>query len=129
MSSIQNKQRVFTTKKNTITKLCDINKSSLCYSKWNLAGASRSLLTLVSILLACGIFYVYEINLLATKGYEIREAENRVKELAQDSRQLKIREVELRSMYTIEKSMNNFNLVSPSNVSYIEIDGPVAMIK
>lgn len=89
----------------------------------------RGMLVLMLILLTCGIFYLYEINSLATKGYEIKEAENKIRELAQYSRQLKIREVELKSMYAIEKSMKDFNLVNPSNVSYIEIDGPVAMIK
>lgn len=93
----------------------------------SLFSISRSFFIFGLILFICGGFYIHEINMLATKGYEIRELENKIKELTQESRQLKIREVELRSMYAIEKSMKNMNLVGLSNVSYIEMEGPVAM--
>lgn len=88
---------------------------------------SGGLYLLFAMLGVCGGLYIYEINALATKGYEIRELENKTSELTQESRQLKIRETELKSMYTIEKSMKDLNLVSSSNVSYVEMDRPVAM--
>lgn len=74
-----------------------------------------------------GALYLYEINALATKGHEIREAEKRIQELQEESKKLKIKEVELKSMYTIEKSMPELDLVSSSKVFYVEMDGPVAM--
>lgn len=118
-------------KKREPRRLCDENKSLSHRNETEHVSPSRifrGLFVLAMILSFCGVFYLYEINSLATKGYEIKEAENKIRELARDSRQLKIREVELRSMYTIEKSMKDFNLVSSSNVAYVEIDGPVAMI-
>ena len=42
-------------------------------------------------------------------------------------RKLKIKEIELKSMNNIEKATQEFNLVSPEDISYVEIDGPVAM--
>lgn len=83
-------------------------------------------------LLAAGLFiagsaYLFQVNSIITKGYEIREKETRIQELNKESQQLKIKEVELRSMYNIEKSMNDLNLVTASSVSYIEENLPMAM--
>ena len=47
--------------------------------------------------------------------------------LKKENEQEKIKEVELRSMRNIEKSIENLNLVSSNEVSFLEINGPVAM--
>lgn len=86
-----------------------------------------SVFMLAIALIALGAFYLYQVNTIATKGYEIKEVESRIQELQKENQKLEIREVELKSMYNIEKSMDNLNLVSSPNVSYIELDGPVAM--
>lgn len=75
----------------------------------------------------CGAFYLYQVNDTVTKGYEIRELESRIQELNRESKKMEIREVELKSMYNIEKASQDLNLVSSGEVSYIEINGPVAM--
>lgn len=132
MAGVKKNQRAFASRGGEVVKLGNANRALSHNNETGgrfLLRASRGLFFLVLILLVCGGSYLYEINSLVTKGYEIREAENKIGELVRDNRQLKIREVELRSMYAIEKSMKDFNLVSPSNVSYVEIDGPVAMIK
>jgi len=72
-------------------------------------------------------FYLFQVNDLAVKGYDIRELENRIVELEKENKQMRIREMELRSMYVIEKSVKDFNLVSPVNVSYLEINNAVAI--
>lgn len=73
--------------------------------------------------------YLYQVNSLIAKGYEIKEIENKIKDLEKENRKMKIREVELRSMYAIEKSSQNLNMIGPEEISYIEIGGPVAMMK
>jgi hypothetical protein len=75
---------------------------------------------------ACA-FYLFQVNDLAVKGYAIRELENKISELEKENKQMQIREMELRSMYVIEKSAGNFNLVSPVNISYVEINNTVAV--
>jgi hypothetical protein len=76
----------------------------------------------------CGAFYLYQVNDIATKGYEIRDLENRIQELNKEGKKMEIREVELKSMYNIEKASQDLNLVnSAEGVSYVEINGPVAM--
>lgn len=74
-----------------------------------------------------GAFYLFQVNDLAVKGYDIRDLENRISELDKENKQMQIREMELRSMYVIEKSAQEFNLVSPVNVSYLEVNNAVTI--
>jgi hypothetical protein len=74
-----------------------------------------------------GAFYLREVNSLATKGYEIKQIENKIVELKEINKKNKIHEMELRSMYNIENEMKDFNLVSSTNVTYLEVNDSVAM--
>jgi len=76
---------------------------------------------------ACGAFYLYQVNSIATKGYEVRDLQNQIQDLQKDSKKMEIHEVELRSMYNIEKASKDLNLVNSDKVSYVELNGPVAM--
>ncbi|MDP1884100.1 MAG: hypothetical protein Q8L10_01920 [Candidatus Moranbacteria bacterium] len=93
--------------------------------------AEINLMSLVfSIALAtcvCGALYLYQVNDIATKGYEVRELESRIQELTKENKKMEIQEVELRSMYNIEKASQGLNLVNSGEVTYVEINGPVAM--
>jgi hypothetical protein len=90
-----------------------------------------SLNTIIFIMIGCVIFagaiYLYQVNNIAIKGYEIKEVENKIQDLEKESQKLKIREVESRSMYNIEKATEELNLVNSANVSYVEMKGPMAM--
>ena len=88
---------------------------------------NSSVIFLASLIIIAGSFYLYQVNDLATKGFEVRDLERQIQELEKNGKQMQIREVELRSMYNIEKSTQELDLVNPSNITYLEIDGPVAM--
>jgi len=90
-------------------------------------GLSQSVFALFLVSAISGAFYLYQVNDLATKGYEIKEIENQISELQKENKRMEIREVELKSMYNVEKATENLDLVSATNVSYLEINGPVAM--
>jgi hypothetical protein len=96
------------------------------------SGSARiSLVSLVFVVLGLiafsGIFYLYQVNSMATKGIEIKKAEQEIKELKQQGEELKIKEAEQRSMDNIEKEVKNLDLVSTAEISYLEVHGPVAM--
>lgn len=74
-----------------------------------------------------GIVYLYQVNDLAAKGFELREVQKNLASLQEENKKGRIQEVELMSMYNIEKSTQDLNLVNSSNVSYIELNGPMAM--
>lgn len=90
-----------------------------------------SLNAIIFMMIGCVIFagavYLYQVNNITIKGYEIKEVENKIKDLEKESQKLKIREVESRSMYNIEKATEDLNLVNSANVSYVEMKGPMAM--
>lgn len=74
-----------------------------------------------------GSSYLYYVNELATKGQEIKEMENKIATLREINEKKKIYEVELRSMYNIEKEMQDLNLISATNIVYLDVNGTVAM--
>jgi len=102
-----------------------LGKKSLVHSGRASLSVGIFFLLIASIFL--GGAYLYQVNKVATQGMDMREVENKIKELDNENKKLKIKEVELKSMYNIEKSMENLNLVNSDNVSYVEIDGPMAM--
>jgi len=82
---------------------------------------------LIAGLVFSGAVYLSQVNGIAIKGFEVRDVEKKIQILEKENQKLKIQEVELASMNTIEKSMDSLNLVGPANVSYIEINSPMAM--
>jgi len=82
---------------------------------------------LVVLICAAGVFYIFEVNDVATRGFKIKELEKRVQELEDSNAKLKIREAELRSMYNIEEKTKDLNMVAPGNISYMALPGNVAM--
>lgn len=82
---------------------------------------------LISIVAFFGAFYLYQVNDLISKGYEIKALKNQIQNGQEISQKNKIKEVELQSMYNIEKSAQNLNLISSDGASYLEINESVAM--
>jgi len=54
-------------------------------------------------------------------GQEINEREQKLEELKEGNKSLKIKVAQLRSGYYLENERNRLNLVSPDQVSFIEI--------
>ncbi|KKR20126.1 MAG: hypothetical protein UT50_C0021G0004 [Candidatus Moranbacteria bacterium GW2011_GWA2_39_41] len=117
----------------SIGAFCAVPKKLFLSQKksFNAGSANLNLVSLVFVIVFCigigGAAYLYQVNDIATKGYEIRDLEKQVKDLSKESKKMEIREVELRSMYNIEKASQDLNLVNSNDVTYVEIDGPVAM--
>ena len=82
---------------------------------------------LVALVCAAGGFYIFEVNNLATKGYEIRNLENQLNKSRKENEALRIQEAELKSMYKIEEKTKDLNMVAPKDVSYLNLPGDVAM--
>lgn len=97
----------------------------------NSGGAGMSLISVCFLLtfgiVSLGSFYLYQVNDLATKGYEMKDMEVRIQQLQKEGKKMQIREVELRSMYNLEKATEDLDLVNAQNVTYVEMKSPVAM--
>ena len=120
--SVADNSRVWNMNGRTQTKLSHFSRQGSV--KIRLAGFG---FILTAIILVCGAFYLYQVNDLATKGYEIKDLEKRIDTLKKENEKNKIREVELKSMYNIEKTTENLDFVGSTDISYLEINGPVAI--
>jgi len=99
--------------------------------KTNSGDAGRSLISVCFFLTAgivvLGAYYLYQVNDLATKSYEMKDMEVKIQQLQKEGKKMQIREIELRSMYNLEKATENLDLVNAQNVTYLEMKSPVAM--
>lgn len=92
-------------------------------------GTSRMTLTfaLVALICAMGVFYIFEVNNVATQGYAIRDLEKQAQDLRNSNEKLKIKEAEFRSLNNIEEKTKDLNMAAPKDVSYMALPGNVAM--
>jgi hypothetical protein len=87
-------------------------KSSVSILRFNLA-------VLASIFLLGGV-YLFTVNSLGTKGYEIRKLEERVRGLEADQKALQLQSSDLQSINRIQASAQKLNYVPVSSVSYLK---------
>lgn len=69
---------------------------------------------------------MYSVNQTAVKGLAIRNAEKDILQQQKDNESLKIKEAELKSLYRIEDSSRQQNMVDSTNVKYLEESQTVA---
>jgi len=86
-------------------------------------------LLFVMVAFSC-LAYIFQINQLATMGQEINLKEQALKELREENKTLEIKVAQLKSSYHFENERERLNLVSPDQVSFVEIgeQDAVAMI-
>lgn len=87
--------------------------------------------TMVCVLMffvfCAGVMYIFQVNRLATMGYEIKKTEKTIEELKKQNESLKIEAAELKSMHNLESDKDRMKMRKPEEIGYIEIDEPVAM--
>ena len=105
---------------------------AMAYKNSNSSGKIKISLTAMTIamilaILLAGGFYLFQVNSISTKGYEVRDIERKIQESEKEINKLKIKEVELKSMNNIEKATEEMDLITTSSITYLDLDGPVAM--
>lgn len=66
----------------------------------------------LSLLLVFGIAYILQMNGMATKGYEIADRKATINELKETVRDLELETLELKSLSTIEKKVQQLDMVA-----------------
>jgi cell division protein FtsB len=124
--------------KSLLIKNCQTFNSVKKENKSNKNSGFCQILTLISIfkvlLVMVGISclsYLFQVNQLATMGKEINEREVRLEELKEENKKLSIKVAQLKSNYYIEDERERLKLVSPDQVSFVEIEeeNSVAMME
>lgn len=73
------------------------------------------------------VFYLSSVNSMASKGNEMRAIEKIMNQENEGIAKLEIREAELRSLYQIKEDTSGLESIQPTEVSYVQNAGSVAM--
>jgi len=96
------------------------------FSKYLLSSkikSRKSLFLVFALILIICFFYLWQTNSLATKGYQIKDLQDRVSDLRKTNKHLQLEMTELRSTERITKEIEALKMVSVARVEYIKSDG------
>lgn len=77
-------------------------------------------LAILASIIFFGITYLFQINALSTKGYEIRQLETRLKQLELEHKNLEVQAGSLQSINRIQQESQKLNFVPATNITYIK---------
>lgn len=75
---------------------------------------------LLTAVLVFGIAYFFEINALSTKGYEIRQLEQKIKTLEVENKHLEVQASNLQSISRIQEHAEKLNFIPIGKAQYIK---------
>lgn len=74
-------------------------------------------------ILFISLFYLGQINSLATKGYGIKNLENKISDLKDENKKLELQITELRSTERVAKEIKTLKLEEVARIEYLQPDG------
>jgi cell division protein FtsL len=77
-------------------------------------------LAVVALIAICGFVYLFQVNALGTRGYEIRQLEQKIKVLQTENKGLQIQSSSLSSITQIQKEAEGLGMVPANNITYIK---------
>jgi len=74
----------------------------------------------ITLILICvlSLFYLTSTDGIATKGYELKDLEGKVKSLKDQNEQLKLERAQLESIKNLEENVKQFNMMRINQVSF-----------
>lgn len=76
-----------------------------------------------------GLVYIVQTNGTATKGYTIMSLEERLNQLNEENKQLKMEATELQSLSRIEKIIGVYEMTTVAQIDYLSPAGSVVAVK
>lgn len=83
-------------------------------------------LIIFTLLAVFGMLYLFQVNDVSTKGYELRKLERRLIELRDTTARLELEASELKSIQNIESQTRGLNMVPSQGMNYVK-DGDYAL--
>jgi len=74
----------------------------------------------IVLIVTCGFLYLFQINALGTRGYEIRQIEQKIKVLQVENKALQIHSSSLSSITQIQRDAEVLGMVPAANITYIK---------
>ena len=69
------------------------------------------------------IFYIIQVNNMATQGFEVRKLEDEITQLKNENKQFQLQVVQLQSMANLKQRAEKLNLVEATDIRYLDITG------
>ncbi|MBI2356409.1 MAG: hypothetical protein HYV13_04365 [Candidatus Doudnabacteria bacterium] len=89
-------------------------KTKAKYSIWHLN------IVLLFAVLIFGVAYFIEINSLSTKGYKIKQLEQKIKTLEMENKHLEVQASNLQSISRVQEQAIELNFVPIGNATYLK---------
>jgi len=83
----------------------------------------NSLIILGVLIFSCGLLYLWQINFLATTGYQLKDLETKQSVLKDENKRLLVKITELRSTSRLEAKIAELKMVSVARVEYLQANG------
>lgn len=86
---------------------------------------NKKLLTIIIAVFAAMflVFYLMQINSLATKGFELRELEDQISQLEDENKKIELQLVEMQSMRYLAQHALDLDLVDAEAITYLDTAG------
>jgi len=92
-------------------------------------GSKGAVIIFFAFILIVSLLYLFQVNSLATKGYEIKDLEEKAAELRAKNKALELQITELRSTERITREIKNLDMVAVARVEYLKANGTSVAIK
>jgi cell division protein FtsL len=83
-------------------------------------------LSMITAIIIFGLLYLFEINALSTKGYQIQNLEQEIRKDLDDQKNLQVQTSNMQSIDSIQSQAQKLNFVPVTNVTYLK-DGNFAL--
>ena len=84
---------------------------------------------MIIALIACVGLYIYQVNVAASKSFELRQLEKQVERLQDTVASLEYKVTELKSIHSLEERIQGMGYVPLANVRYLDVSPQVAAKK
>jgi uncharacterized iron-regulated membrane protein len=78
--------------------------------------------SLLFLLFLAGAVYLFQVNKLATMGYDLSEKQEKLDSLKEQKRELEIKLTGAGSVYRFNEEEEFANMIAPEKVGYVEIE-------
>jgi cell division protein FtsL len=75
----------------------------------------------ITLIITLPIFYIFQVNDLTSKTYQIRDSQKKINELFSENEGLEIKLSKLNSLVNIETLIKKFNFEKADRIHYIQI--------
>lgn len=110
----------------TVISLAHLNiirsQSSICGEKLQKTKTKKLLVMLLAFaVLISGLFYVLQVNSIATKGYKIAALKKQINDLGNKNKILQISISDLKSINALQLKSESFGMIKAQSVDYLAL--------